>query len=36
MALAGSPVWARAWLANEIDGTLAEAVSLRLKRRAKG
>jgi hypothetical protein len=24
---AGSPVWARAWLSNEIDGTLAEAAS---------
>jgi hypothetical protein len=28
---AGSPVWTRAWLANEADGTLAEAASGRLQ-----
>lgn len=27
----GSSVWARAWLANEVDGTLAEAASPRLE-----
>ena len=26
-----SPVWARAWLASELDGTVAEAASQRLK-----